>query len=138
MAEDDHPAGQGLERVVPPGPVEAARGGPGADGEELVARGAGVAPLRVDAGVDQQEPLPLDRQRRPLQPRQQLVAHGPQGLEGAALIRAPEADLAAGAVLAELRHQAVVVVAEDHLRAGVEQDLPDPQRVRPAGEGVAG
>ena len=118
---------------MPPRAVEAPGGRPGADGEELLARGAAGAPLRVDAGVDQQEALPLDRQRRPLQPRQQLVEDGPQGLEGAAVVRPPEADLLPGAVIPHLRHQAVVVVAEDHLRAGVAQDLPDPQRLRAAG-----
>ena len=83
MAEDDDAAGQGLDGVVPPRSVEAAGGGPGADGEELLPRGAAGAPLRVDAGVDQQKALPLDGQRGPLQPRQQLVEDGPQGLEGA-------------------------------------------------------
>ena len=113
-------------------------GGPQADAEELLPRGAGEPGFRVDAGVDEKELLPLDPERNLPQPGKQLAGDRQQPLHRPPLIRLAELDLLSPRQHAELAQHPVVVVAEDHLRSALADGLPNPGRVGAAAEGVAG
>ena len=136
VAEYDQLAGW-IVRVVPPRPHDAFHGRPGADDEELFRGRAAKAFLGIDARVDQKKFGLIDPEGKRLQPGDQGVGawgEGHQGLQGTGTSRGYRGT---GKVLAKPVRQAVVVVAEDHPRARIPDQLPYACGVGASAESVA-
>ena len=123
MAEYDQLAGW-IVRVVPSWSQDAVHGRPGTDDEELF-RGRAVKPFfRIDARVDQQECGFVDPEGKRFQPGDEGVGAWGEGFQGLKGIGASRGDRGAGQVQAKPVRQAVVVVAEDHPRARILDQIP--------------
>ena len=126
-----------IVRVVPSWPHDAVHGRPGTDDEELFRGRAVKAFFRVNARVDQQEFRFVDPEGKGFQPGDQGVGAWSEGFQGLKGIGTSRGYRGAGQVPAKPVRQAVVVVAEDHPRARILDQLPDVDGVGSPAEGIA-
>ena len=123
MPEYDQLAGW-IVRVVPSWSQDAVHGRPGTDDEELFRGRAVKAFFRIDARVDQQEFGLVDPEGKGFQPGDQGVRARCEGFQSLKGIGTSRGNRGAGQVPAKPVRQAVVVVAEDHPRARILDQLP--------------
>ncbi len=123
VAEYDQLAGW-IVRVVPSGSHDAFHGRPGSDDEKLFRGRVVKAFFGIDARVDQQKFGLIDPEGKRLQPGDQGVGARCEGFQGLKGTGASRGYRGTGKVTAKPVRQAVVVVAEDHPRTRIPDQLP--------------
>lgn len=123
--------------VMPSRSHEAVHGWPGPDDEKLIRSSTLQAFFRIDPRMDQEKFGFVDPQGQRFKPGDQGIGNQCEGFQGQKVVAPSRGNRSSGQVLAEPVRQPVVVVAENHPRAGILDQLPYIDRVWSPAEGVA-